>query len=90
MTRKFENDGSMINYNMKHKKTQVPPEDADYETMDTFVEEQLEFSRWGIRSDEAHFKQTVSYMHQDIDKDNDNWRSEQDKDGGIHNPKLAN
>jgi len=29
-------------------------------------------------------------MHQEIDKDNENWRSEQDNAGGIHNPKLAN
>lgn len=56
MTKKFENDGSMINYNMKHTKTQIPTEDADFETIDTFVEETLENTRWGIRSDEAHFK----------------------------------
>lgn len=59
MTRKFENDGSMINYNLKKTqagKVEIPNENSDFEAIDTFVEETLENSRWGIRSDEAHFK----------------------------------
>jgi len=38
MTKKFENDGSMINYNMKHVKTKLPPEHASQEEIDQFVE----------------------------------------------------
>ena len=59
MTRKFENDGSMINYNFKkqgEKRLDIPSENAPPDTIDNFVEEVLENSRWGIRSDEAHFK----------------------------------
>ena len=85
MTRKFENDSTSY-YNFKiQKETKKPmPAFGDREGLEDWIEDTQQ-SRWAIKSDEAHLKQTSMYQNNVSFQKNEGLMAE----GSLSNPKVA-
>ena len=62
MTRKFENNStSYIQYRMNKENTKPRPAFGDIEGLDDWCDE-IQTSKWAVKSDDAHLKQSSMYM----------------------------
>ena len=91
MTRKFENDlTSFLSFKVSKQQPKPIPNSGDADALDDWVDD-IQISRWAVKTDEAHLKQASAYSNHTENMNHLAYQQEQhEKAGALFNPKIAN